>query len=183
MRSARSRPYPMARVFRRWAIFFSTPSNAPPQMKRMLRRIDLDEFLFGVLAPALGRHVDHRSFENLQQGLLHAFARNVARDRRVVALAGDLVDLVDEDDAPFGQLDVVVGRLQQPREDALDILAHVARLGQYGGVDDGEGHLQQLGDRPGHQRLARTGRADQQDVRLVDLDLALRSLGACSSRL
>ena len=67
-----------------------------------------------MLAPALRRNVDHRSFENLQQGLLHAFARHVARDRGVVALAGDLVDLVDEDDAALGLLDVVVGDLQQP---------------------------------------------------------------------
>ena len=126
-----------------------------------------------MLAPALRGHIDHGSFENLQQGLLHAFARNVTRDRRVVALAGDLVDLVDEDDATFGLLDVVVGDLQQPRKDALDVLAHVTRLGQHRGVHDGEGHLQQFGDRAGHQRLARTRGSHQHDVRLVDLHLVL----------
>ena len=141
-----------------------------------VRRVDLDEFLVGVLASALGRHVDHRSLENLEQGLLYALARHVARDRRVVALAGDLVDLVDKDDSPFGQGYVVVGRLKQPREDALDVFAHVARLGQYGRVDDRERDFQQLGDRPGHQRLARTGRTDHQDVRLVDLDLLFAAL-------
>ena len=111
--------------------------------------------------------------KRMQQRLLHALARDVARDRGVVALAGDLVDLVDEDDAPLGLLDVVVGHLQQPREDALDILAHVARLGEHRGVDDREGHLQQAGDRPRHERLARTGGAHQHDVRLVDLDVVL----------
>ena len=39
--------------------------------------------------------------------------RDVARDRRVVALARDLVDLVDVDDAALRALDVVVGVLQQ----------------------------------------------------------------------
>ena len=141
-------------------------------MKRVAR-VDLDEFLLGVLAAALGRHVDHRSFEDFQQGLLHALARNVARDGGVVALARDLVDLVDEDDAALGLLDVVVGDLQQPRENALDILAHISRLGQNGRVDDRERHFQQLGDRAGHQRLARARRTDQHDVRLVDLDLVL----------
>ena len=100
-----------------------------------------------MLAPALRRYVDRRPFENFQQRLLHPFARYVARDRRVVALAGDLVDLVDEDDAALGLLDVVVGDLQQPRENALDILAHISRLGQNGRVDDRERHFQQLGDR------------------------------------
>ena len=94
-----------------------------------------------------------------------------ARDRGVVALAGDLVDLVDEDDTPLGLRHVVVGNLQQPREDALDILADIARLGEHRGIDDREGDLQQLGDRPGQQRLARAGGSHQHDVRLVELDV------------
>ena len=132
-------------------------------------------FWSGCLRPPLGRHVDHRSLENFEQGLLYALARHVARDRRVVALAGDLVDLVDEDDSrPAGY--VVVGRLKQPREDTSTSSPHVARLGQYGRVDDRERNVQQLGDSPGHQRLARTGRTDHQDVRLVDLDLLFAAL-------
>ena len=149
------------------------PSKAPPQMKRMLRVSTWDELLFGVLAPALGRDVHHRPFEDLQQRLLHTLARNVARDRRVVALAGDLVDLVDEDDAALGLLDVVVGHLQQPREDALDILAHIPCLGEHRGVHNREGDLQQPGDRAGHQGLARSGGPHEHDVRLVELHLIL----------
>ena len=125
-----------------------------------------------MLAPALRRYVDRRPFENFQQRLLHPFARYVARDRRVVALAGDLVDLVDEDDAPFGGSHVVGGHLQQPREDALHVFAHVAGFGEHRGVDDGEGDVQQPCDRACHERLARSRRADEHDVRFVDLDLA-----------
>ena len=125
-----------------------------------------------MLAPALGRNIDHRAFQNLQQSLLHSFTRYVARKRRIVALAGDLVDFVDKDNPPLGQLHVVGSHLQQPRENTLDILAHVSRLGKYRSVHDGEGYVQQFGDRAGHQRLAGTRRADQQDVRLVELHFA-----------
>ena len=133
--------------------------------------VDLYEFLVGMLAPALRRNVDRRPFENFQQRLLHPFARDVARDGGVVAFAGDLVDLVDEDDAPFGGRHVVGSDLQQPREDALHVLAHVAGFGEHRCVDDGEGHVQQPCDGARHKRLARTRGADQHDVRLVDLDL------------
>ena len=62
--------------------------------------------------------------------------------RRVLALARDLVDLVDVDDAALRLLDVVVGGLQQVDDDVLDVLADVAGLGQGGGVGDGEGHVE-----------------------------------------
>ena len=61
--------------------------------------VDLQEFLLRVLAAALRRHRGDRALDELQQRLLHALARDVARDRRVVGLARDLVDLVDVDDA------------------------------------------------------------------------------------
>ena len=125
-----------------------------------------------MLAPALRRYVDRRPFENFQQRLLHPFARYVARDRRVVALAGDLVDLVDEDDAPFGGCHVVGGHPATAARGCSPRLRHVAGFGEHRGVDDGEGDVQQPCDRACHERLARSRRADEHDVRLVDLDLA-----------
>ena len=79
----------------------SRPSKAPPQMKRMLVRVDLDVLLLGVLAAALGRHVGHRPLQDLEECLLHPLARHVPRDRGVLRLAGDLVELVDVDDPPL----------------------------------------------------------------------------------
>src|SRR5690606_37510267 len=64
-----------------------------------VRGVDLQEFLLRVLASALRRHRGDRALDQLQQRLLHALARDIARDRRVVGLARDLVDLVDVDDA------------------------------------------------------------------------------------
>src|SRR5271156_5842521 len=125
-----------------------------------------------MLAAALGRHRGHRAFDYLEQCLLDAFARHVARDRRVVALARNFVDLVDVDDAALASLDVVVGILEQRQYDVLDVFADVAGLGQRGRVGDRERHLQKAGEGLGEQRLADAGRAYQQDVGFLQFDVA-----------
>jgi hypothetical protein len=139
-------------------------------------RVHLEVLLLRVLAPALRRHVGHRTLEDLEQRLLDAFARNIARDRGVAALAADLVDLVDVDDTLLGRRDVVVGRLQQPHEDVLDVLADVAGLGQRRGIGNRERHVQVARQRLRQQRLARAGIAEHEDVALVDLDAVARDL-------
>ena len=136
-----------------------------------VRRVDLDEVLVGVLAAALRRDVGDGPLEDLEQRLLDALAGDVAGDRRVVRLARDLVDLVDVDDPALGPGDVEVGRLDEPQQDVLDVLADVAGLGQRRRVGDAERHVEDPGQRLGQERLARAGRADQQDVRLLELDV------------
>ena len=138
-----------------------------------VRRVDLNVLLLGMLAAALRRHVGDGPFEHFQQRLLHAFARNVAGDRDVLARLADLVDFVDEQDAALGRFDIEVGGVQQFQQQVLDVFADVAGFGERGGVADGERHLQIAGQRAGQQRLAATGRADQQDVRLIDFDVVL----------
>ena len=76
--------------------------------------VDGDEFLLGVLAAALWGYAHFGPFEQLQKCLLNPLTAHVARDGRVVALAGNFVHLVDEDDAAFGLLHVVIRRLEQP---------------------------------------------------------------------
>ena len=146
-------------------------------------RVDLDELLVRVLAPALRRHRRDRALDQLQERLLDALAGDVARDGRVVALPGNLVDLVDVDDAPLRLLDVVVALLQELLDDVLDVLADVARLGQRGRVGDHERHVEEPRERLREQRLAGPRGADQQDVALRELDLvvlAARFPAACS---
>ena len=130
----------------------------------------MHEVLLGMLAAAFRRHIDDITLEELQHGLLNSLAGHVASDRRIVALARDLVDLVDEDDTPLSLLDIVVGLLQEPGKYALDILSHIAGLGQDRGVDYGERDVEHLGYRPGHQCLAGTGRSDHEDIGLLELD-------------
>src|SRR5260221_6088325 len=143
--------------------------------------VDLEEFLLRVLAAALRRDRGDRALHDLQQRLLHALARHVASDRRVVGFAADLVDLVDIDDAALRTLDIVVGGLQQLEDDVLDILADIASLGQRRRMGHGERHVDDARQRLGEQRLARTGRADEQDVRLGELDVVV--LGAVGEAL
>ena len=153
------------------------PGERAGHDEQHVRRVDLDELLVRVLATALRRHRRDRALEDLQQRLLHALARDVARDRRVLGLAGDLVDLVDVDDAGLGALDVVVGGLDELEEDVLDVFADVAGLGQRRGIRDGERHVELLRERLREVGLAAAGRADEQDVRLRDLDVVVRAVG------
>ena len=131
--------------------------------------VDLQELLLGVLAPALGRHRGDGALHDLEQRLLDALARDVAGDRGIVRFAGNLVDLVDIDDAALGPVDIVVGGLQQLQDDVLDILADIAGLGEGGGIGHGEGNVEDARQGLRQQRLAAAGRPDQQDVRLGEL--------------
>ena len=154
------------------------PRESAGDDEQHVRGVDLDELLVRVLASALRRNRGDRALEDLQQRLLHALARDVARDRGVLGLAGDLVDLVDVDDAGLGALRVEVGGLDQLQQDVLDVFADVARLGERCRVGDGERHVEPLGERLREIGLAAAGRADQQDVALGDLDLVGALLGA-----
>src|SRR5258708_5637194 len=148
------------------------PEGAPAD-EEDVGGVDLHELLVRVLAPALGRHRSDRALDQLQERLLHALARHVAGDGGVVALPRDLVDLVDVDDAALRLLDVVVALLQQLLDDVLDVLADVARFRERRRVRDHEGDVQQARERLREQRLARARGADQQDVRLGQLDVVL----------
>ena len=149
----------------------SRPTNVPPQMNRMSVGVDLEVLLLGVLPAPLRRDVGDGPFEQLQEGLLDALARDVAGDRDVLAGLADLVDLVDVDDPPLGGGDVEVGLPDELEDQVLDVLADVAGLGQGGGVADGERDVQPAGQGLGQGGLAAAGRADQQDVALGDLDV------------
>ena len=132
--------------------------------------IQLDHRLFGMLAPSLGRNIGNRSLDDLEQGLLHPFAGDVAADRRRSVLAGDLVHLVQIENALLGPGHIVLRGLQQSHQDVLHILADVARLGQDGGIGDGEGYLQHLGQGLCQQGLPGAGGADHHDIALFEFD-------------
>ena len=57
--------------------------------------------------------------------------------------------------ARLGRLDVLPRGEVEPVQDALDVLAHVARLREACGVGDREGHVHQPRKRARDQRLAR----------------------------
>ena len=133
--------------------------------------IDLDELLLGVLAAAVGRHVAHGALQDLQQRLLHTLAAHITGDGGILALAGDLVDLINVDDTHLCLLHIKIRRLKQLEQDVLHILTHIAGLSQGGGIRNGEGHPQHLGQGLSQQSLADTGGAQQQNVGLLQFHI------------
>ena len=157
-------------------MIFSRPANAPPQMNRMLVVSTCRNSCCGCLRPPCGGTRGGGAFHQLEQRLLDALARHVAGDRGIVRLAADLVDLVDIDDAALRPLDIIVGGLEQLEDDVLDVLADIAGLGQRRRIGHGERHVEDARQRLREQGLAAAGRADEQDVRLGELDVG--ALGA-----
>src|SRR5690606_14166662 len=127
-----------------------------------------------MLAPALWWDVGDRAFDDLEQRLLHAFARNITGYRRIVALAADLVDLVDVDNAALSALHVVISILQQLNDDVLDVLTDVASFCQRRRISDREGHLEDFRKRLSEQGLAAARGTLQSIIVRVQFYLDLR---------
>ena len=136
-----------------------------------IRGVHLDVLLLRMLPPALRRHVGDGAFEHLQQRLLNAFARDVARDRHVLTGLANLVDLIDVQHASLRRLQVEVRGVEQLEQEVFHVLAHVAGFRERGRVADGERHIQDSSQGARQQRLARSRRAEQEDIRLFDLDV------------
>src|SRR6516165_10483158 len=68
------------------------------------------------------------------------------------------------------------GGLQQLEDDVLDVLADITGFGERGRIGHREGHVEDARESLRQQRLARAGRADQQDVRLRELDVVMFGL-------
>src|SRR2546430_350073 len=129
-------------------------------------------------AAAWRRDVGDGPLEDLEKRLLDALARDIAGDRGVVALAGDLVDLVDVDDPALRAVEIEVSGLNEPEKDVLDILADVTRLGEAGRVRGGERHIEDSRERLRAKGLAASGRGDEQHGRLAELDVVHAMTGA-----
>ena len=140
-----------------------------------VRGINLNIRVRRVLASALRRYGRHGALNNLQQRLLHALTGHVTGDGEVLAaLAGNLVDLVNVDDAALSLSNIAVSGIDEAQQNVLHVVTHVARLGEGGCVDQGEGHIQLL--RQGCRQVSFTAasRAEHQNIRLAQLHLLPR---------
>ena len=118
----------------------------------------------GVLAPALGRNIGCRAFQDFQQSLLHAFTGNVPGNGNVFRLSGDLINFIDINNASLGFFNIVIRVLDQAKQDVFHVFAHIARFGQRGGIRNGKGNLQDLCQRLGQQRFSAAGGSQHQDI-------------------
>ena len=127
-----------------------------------------------MLPAPLRRHVHDGTFQQLQQRLLDTLARHIACNRRILrAFAGDLINLVNKDDAAFRLLHIVIGGLQQTRKNALHIFAHITRLREHCRIRNTERHFQQIGYRFGQQCFTRTRLPYQQNVALLNIHIGV----------
>ena len=79
-----------------------------------------------MLAPALRRYGCGRPLKDLEECLLDAFARDIARDGGVLRLARNLIDLINVDDAALCFFNIIVCRLDQLEQNVLHVFADVA---------------------------------------------------------
>ena len=147
------------------------PDEGAAADKQNVGGVDRGEFLVRMLASPLGRYIGYRALQDLQQGLLHALAGDIASNGRVFVLAADFIDFINIDDAGLRSGYVAIGSLKQLEDDIFDVFAHIAGLRQRGGVYDRERYIQHLGQGMRQQGLATSGRTDQQNVGLGQLDV------------
>ena len=122
-----------------------------------------------MLPPALRGHSCLGALKNLEQGLLHTLTRYVSGDGGVVGLAGNLIDFVDINNAALGLFNIAVSSLDELEQDIFNVLAHVAGLGQAGGVGNGKRYVEFLSQGLGQVGLTRAGGANQENIRLGNL--------------
>ena len=126
-----------------------------------------------MLSAALGRNTGNRAFQDLQKRLLNALARNVSRDRNILGLSADLVDLVDIDDAVLGPFDIIVRCLNDLQQNVFNILAHIAGFCQRRRIGDGERNVQKSCQRLGKKRFTGTCGAQHQNVAFLQLHVQI----------
>src|SRR5580704_15218523 len=155
----------------RLPIIFSRPTNAPPQMNRMLVVSTGVNSWWGCLRPPWGGTLATVPSRILSRACWTP-SPETSRDRGVLVLLSDLVDFVDINDPLLGLLDVAVGGLQQFQDNVFNVFTHVPGFGERGGIDNGEGHVKHSGKRLRQQGLTGAGGTNQQDIGLTELDIA-----------
>jgi hypothetical protein len=124
-----------------------------------------------VLPSTLGRYIHCGTLEQLQQGLLYTFTTHIPRDRGIIGLTGDLVNLIDVYNASLCSFGIVISRLEQAGKDTFNIFTNVAGLRQYGCISDTEWHLKNLGQCACEICLTRSGFTSHDDVGFFNLDI------------
>lgn len=106
-----------------------------------------------------------------------AFCTRSPEGPRACALVALSCHLVDEDNAALRLLHVALGAVEQAMQDGLDFLADIFCLRQRRRVRRHERHIENPCQGFAEQRLAGTGRADEENIALHHLDRIRLGLG------
>ena len=146
---------------RRRAMMSSRPGKAPPQMKSTSVVSKGTVSASGCLGPSFAGMNDDPGLEHLEEGVLDPFAGGVLGHPRVAVVLPQLVDLVDEDDAPGGPAGLAARGEVQPGQQALHVVADVSGLREGRGVsdDDRDVRASWRAPGPGASCRSRSGRS------------------------
>ena len=92
-------------------------------------------------------------------------------DGYVFGLSSDLVDFIDIDNSALCLFDVLISRLKKTKYDVLNIVPHIARFRERGSVGNGKRNVKHACKRTGQVGFSTTGRAYEQCVAFLDLDV------------
>ena len=99
-----------------------------------------------MLAPTLRRHIHHRTLQQFQQSLLHAFTTHITGNGRIITLACYFVYLINKHDTLLCLGHVIIRHLEQTRQNAFNVLTHITCLCQNRCIYNSKRNMQQLGD-------------------------------------
>ena len=131
-------------------------------------RVYVNVVLVRVFATTFWRNIDNASFEEFEHTLLHTFSAHITRDGWVVALTSNLVDFVNENDTALSFLHIEISHLEQTRENAFHVFAHVSCFGEDCCINNGERHFEEFCNSASQERLTRTRRADHHNVAFLN---------------
>ena len=144
--------------------FALNPFERTAANKQDIFGINGDKVLFGMLSPALRRHVYNGSFQQFKQGLLYSLSRHVTGNGGIIALTGNFIEFVNKYNSLLGQSHIVIGCLQETGKNTFHVFPHVTCFCKHSGIYNGKGHIQHLCYSVSQQRLACSGRTNQQDI-------------------
>ena len=91
--------------------FFLNTIKGSSTDKQDVAGVDMNIILVGMFSATLGRNVHYASLKKFEQTLLHTFSTDIARNGRIVALTGYLVNFINENNALFGSFHIKIGCL------------------------------------------------------------------------
>ena len=126
--------------------------------------IDMNIVLIRMLAATLGRYIHHGTFKKFQKSLLNTLTADITGNGRIVALTGNLINLINKDNTTLRRIYIIIGHLQQTGKNTLHILTDISGFGKYRCIYNGKRHMQQFGNGSGQQGFSGTRASDHDDI-------------------
>ena len=142
--------------------------------------INLKHFLVRMFAATLWRNAGNCTFDNLQKCLLNTFTANIACNRCIFTLAGNLINFINKNNSAFCSLDVTVCSVNQLQKNIFYVFTNVAGFCQSCSISHCKWNLKTLCKCAGKKSFSATSWSNQKNVRFFDFYSIFS--GLCCSR-